>query len=130
MLGSRPVSGRRGKPTSVVGEEQAKLKIRDKQQRVVMGAMRIGVKTQGEPVYIGSASNLTVFAKIGSRDLKLVLDTGAARSIIRTRVSKGLVESDLSKDAILRRVPIKNNVCCEGNEKGKKLPPIGERGLP
>ena len=89
-----------------------------------MGALRIGVKSQEGPVYIGPASNLTVSAKIGSRDLKLVLDTGAARSIIRTRVSKGLAESELSRDAIIRRVPIKNNVCCEGVEKSKKFPPL------
>ena len=67
---------------------------------------------------IGPASNLTVVAKVGPRWVKLVLDSGAARNIIRTRVSKGLVESELSNDAILRRVPIKNIVCCEGDRAG------------
>ena len=94
----------------IAAEEQAKLRVRDNQLRVVMGAMRIGMKSSGDPVYIGPASNLTVFARIGSRYLKLVLDTGSARSIIRTRVSEGLAGSELSKGAILRRVPIKNNV--------------------
>ena len=83
----------------------------------------MGVKPHGEPVYIGPASNMTVFARVGKRDVKLVLDTGAARSIIRTKVSVGLAGSELSRDAILRRVPFKNNVCCEGIEKGKKFPP-------
>ena len=122
--GRRPMSEKRSKPALPADMAQAKWMLKDKQPRIVTSAMRLGVKSKGEPIYIGPASNLTGFAKVGPIWVKLVLDTGAARSIIRTRVSKGLAESELSKKAVLRRVPIKNNVCCEGIEQGKKFPPL------
>ena len=81
-----------------------------------------GLRAEPGGVHIHPASNLVIFAKIGDAELRVILDTGAARSIMRTRVSQGLAKDPRSADAMKSRHRITNQVRCEGVEKGRQLP--------
>ncbi len=75
-------------------------------------------------VYIARATNLATVVRIGNTKVKCVLDTGAAKSFIRTAIGEGLYARAGSQNANGPKQQIINHVRCKGVEGGRSLPKL------
>ena len=65
------------------------------------------------------AINCAVEGKIGEKRVRMLLDTGAVRSMIRTEIAQMFLKDPITRDACSDPIALPEPVNCEGAEKGR-----------
>jgi hypothetical protein len=77
-----------------------------------------------QSVYVLNCHHCVVQVGIGKKTFRCALDTGAARSLIRTSFADKLRQSVHTKSALVSRIRAKNGILCEGVVSGMTTEPI------